>query len=165
MTVLGTELYFIADDGVHGRELWKSDGTANGTQLVKDIDGTPASSFIGLDEIVVANNLLFFAADDGIVGEELWKSNGTNLGTTLVADIEIGPFSSAIQHLTSTGSEVYFQADKNVLGTELWKADDTGAQVVKDIHPTGDSVPENITVVGEKIFLRLFTMKLVGNYG
>ena len=36
-------LFFQADDGVNGRELWTSDGTAAGTQMVKDIDPTPAT--------------------------------------------------------------------------------------------------------------------------
>ena len=41
LTALGKTLYFSADDGVHGRELWASDGTREGTYLVKDIDAGP----------------------------------------------------------------------------------------------------------------------------
>ena len=38
LTGVGGTLFFTADDGIHGRELWKSDGTKAGTVLVKDID-------------------------------------------------------------------------------------------------------------------------------
>ncbi|BBH39037.1 hypothetical protein myaer102_15570 [Microcystis viridis NIES-102] len=43
LTAVGNTLFFAASDGVNGRELWKSDGTAAGTVLVKDIN--PGSGF------------------------------------------------------------------------------------------------------------------------
>ena len=42
--VAGT-LFFAADDGIHGQELWSSDGTAPGTQLVRDLNPGEESSF------------------------------------------------------------------------------------------------------------------------
>ena len=40
LTALGSTVYFSATDAVHGDQLWKSNGTANGTVMVADIDGT-----------------------------------------------------------------------------------------------------------------------------
>src|SRR6516162_3732493 len=85
MVDLNGTLLFAANDGVHGTELWKSDGTAAGTSLVKDINPGSAGSYPY--DFVKVNGTLFFAANDGTHGKELWKSDGTAAGTGMVADI------------------------------------------------------------------------------
>src|SRR5262249_26519468 len=66
-------LFFTADDGASGRELWASDGSEEGTVLVQDVLPGPGGSAPGW--LTVANGLLFFAADDGFHGRELGASS------------------------------------------------------------------------------------------
>ena len=82
LTAVGNRLYFSADDGVTGRELWRSNGTTAGTVLVKDIrpgnsDGDPLGS--DPEHLTAVDGSLFFAARDDEHGVELWKSDGTAL--------------------------------------------------------------------------------------
>jgi ELWxxDGT repeat protein len=86
LTALGNTLFFSANEGVNGRELWKSDGTAAGTVLVKDINLTnPFGS--SPSNLTAVGSTLYFTADEGVNGRELWKSDGTAAGTVLVRDI------------------------------------------------------------------------------
>ena len=78
-------LFFAANDGVNGIELWTSDGTAAGTVLFKDI--YPGSNSSAVNSLTNINGTLFFAADDGVNGSELWTSDGTAAGTVLYADL------------------------------------------------------------------------------
>jgi ELWxxDGT repeat protein len=79
LTAVGATLYFTADDGVHGRELWRSDGTAQGTERLTDGVSGPTPTF-GAGTVFTdgttwlsVNHTLYFAADDGLHGFELWK--------------------------------------------------------------------------------------------
>ncbi len=69
LTAVDRTLFFRADDGTTGEELWTSDGTTAGTVLVKDIHPAGDSSPHNLTNV---NGTLFFAADDGTTGIELW---------------------------------------------------------------------------------------------
>ena len=159
-------LFFAADDGVAGVELWKSDGTEAGTVLVEDINGGPASSSpSGLTRVpgaFPAAGRLFFTADDGVSGAELWTSDGTVAGTQLVKDINpAAAVSSTPSHLTAVTSggvaagTLFFAADDGASGVELWVSDGTAAGTVrvKDINPgPGSSAPSDLTAVGTALF-------------
>lgn len=78
--------YFAATDEQHGEELWVTDGTPNGTRLVKDINPGAGSSEVGY--ITRFNDKVVFAAKDNEDnGIELWISDGTEGGTHLIKNI------------------------------------------------------------------------------
>ncbi|MFL6201851.1 MAG: ELWxxDGT repeat protein [Thermoanaerobaculia bacterium] len=151
--VAGNRLYFVAQDGISGYELWVSDGTAAGTVLVKDINpGTDGSQPFSFAEL---NGQLLFRAYDADHGYELWRSDGTGSGTTLVKDIRPGAGISTPSELTVLGSWVYFRAYDDIHGSELWRSDGTeaGTTLVRDIRPGMESGlspfgPAGFSIVG-----------------
>ncbi|HET9227482.1 MAG TPA: ELWxxDGT repeat protein, partial [Thermoanaerobaculia bacterium] len=131
---LGTAVYFIGDDGIHGVELWRSDGTGPGTQLVKDVCPGACAAFP--NALTAHGGFVFFTADDGVHGRELWKTDGTEAGTVLVQDIRpgLGDGAAGRVHL-ALGSFLYFPGDDGLSGLELWRTDGAVTQLVADIRP------------------------------
>lgn len=154
LTNVNGTLFFAADDGVHGMELWKSDGTDAGTTLVKDIFNGPIGSFP--QSLFHANGVLYFAANDGSTGHELWRSDGTENGTFLVKDIHAGLSCSMPQNFVVTAlGRVIFVASDGLSGLELWQTDGTsqGTSMIQDIAPGQySSNPSLLTLSGSLLY-------------
>lgn len=129
--VLNNVAYFNATDGIHGSELWRSDGMAAGTYMVKDID--PGGAASGPYYIIAANGKLYFTAYTDDYGWEPWISDGTEAGTQILLDINSGNASSYPAEFVSVNSSVFFTIDEGY-GSAVWKTDGTsaGTQLVYD---------------------------------
>ncbi|MEI7604974.1 MAG: ELWxxDGT repeat protein [Chloroflexota bacterium] len=161
LTPLNGWLYFDANDGVHGYELWKTDGTTAHTSLVKDIrDGAEAS---GPDSLTVYNGALYFSADDGVHGNELWKSDGTAAHTAMLEDINpnnTGADSSEPYGFAVLGQTLFFTAADGTHGREVWRTDGTEANttMVMDIYPDSDSsYPEPLVPLGDFVYFNAYS--------
>lgn len=77
-------VFFVTADGIHGKELWTSDGTEAGTVMVKDIRTGEKGSHPALFAVIKGE--AFFAANDGRHGNKMWVSDGTANGTVLLSE-------------------------------------------------------------------------------
>lgn len=147
---------FAATDGVHGHELWRSDGTHSGTAMVRDIRPGRRGGIAWTDPAAVLGDVILFTADDGEHGAELWRTDGTDDGTSMVRDIRPGPEGSVPGTLAVFDELVYFLADDGVHGRELWRSDGTaeGTELVADINVDGPTHPwpAELTVVADTLF-------------
>lgn len=159
INVNGT-LFFRASDGTgagaHGSEIWKSDGTAAGTALVKDINPGTASSSAGPTNIANLNGIFMFTATDG-TGITLWRSDGTAVNTVKVGATVVTPQTAA--NFTVIGSTLFFTGTGTAGGgVELWKTDgtDAGTTLVKDINTTtvsaGSSSPSSLANINGTLY-------------
>lgn len=134
LTAFKNKLYFTANDGNNsGNELWMSDGSFGGTQLVKDINSSDHSN---PGNLLALDTVLLFSANNGSTGSELWISGGDNGNTKLLKDIYAGAASSGISQMTLFKNKAYFAANDGINGNELWVTDgtDTGTKMVIDLN-------------------------------
>ncbi|HJS08343.1 MAG TPA: ELWxxDGT repeat protein, partial [Pirellulales bacterium] len=153
LAVINGTLYFSASPTNSNRELYKSDGTPDGTLRIKDINPNGSSNpemFVGVGDTV------YFVATTTEHGTELWKTDGTEAGTVLVKDVWSGPQSSSIQSLTAVGDLLYFVANDSAAGLSLWRSDGTeaGTVLVKDFWPNAmtGTINELVEFAGELYF-------------
>ena len=134
---LGGRAVFAADDGVTGKELWVSDGTAAGTFRLTDFNGSGDSMVMTFGkDIRRINGRAFFVLDDGVAGREPWVTDGTIAGTQMLVDLAGGSAPSYPIPLTVWNGELYFRASNGGLSSfqDLYATDGTpqGTRLVRD---------------------------------
>jgi len=126
-------LFFNADDGIHGNELWVTDGTNMGTALFLDISSGAKGSFP--QNLTKFEGKLYFGA-----GGDLWLSDGTIGGTSSVSSV------SNPGGFTEAGGKLFFRAN----GSELWMTDGTAMGTIL-VSSLSSSI-SNLTEVAGKLF-------------
>lgn len=152
-------LVFVADDGVHGPELWRTDGTPGGTMLVKEL--RTGAQGADITYLSAAGDTLYFFADDGTSGPALWRSDATPEGTQPVRPLRkagpqpgIGRIVSPPLALEQEGV-LLFTAEDPALGVELWRSNGTAAGTlpVQDlVTGAASSWPDELVRVGDRVF-------------
>src|SRR4051812_27472521 len=137
---VGNVAIFVENDGVHGIEPYRSDGTKAGTFLLRDIAAGPEDSKLMF--VATIGNTLFFGASSGTTST-LWKTNGTVAGTGKVANV-----SPTVSHAV-IGSELFFIGTERLsdgsVRTALWKTDGSSAGTVR----LSGEIGKNNTLIGD----------------
>ncbi|MEM9680637.1 MAG: ELWxxDGT repeat protein, partial [Bacteroidota bacterium] len=147
------ELYFSASGGVSAVniELWKTDGTANGTVKVSEFDpsgsGTP-------QKMTGYNNKLYMSARESSIGFELGTSSGTLASSVILKDIRPGSLSSVPDEFFEYNGFLYFSANNGLPGNELWRTNGTsnGTVLFKDIHTNASGNPRGFTLFNNMFY-------------
>jgi len=144
--VLNGIAYFGGDDGIHGGELWRSDGTEADTYMVKDIE--PGEGAAGPNNITTANGKIYFSATTSANGSQPWISDGTADGTQILKDLSAYSNGGYPEMYTAVKDKVYFFVGRN----QLWITDGTDVGTQQIPVSNDNSQFAQPVAVGNKFF-------------
>ncbi len=146
-------LFFNADDGVHGDELWRYDPATGQAALVADVQiGGEGSSPRAL---TVYDGALYFRANDETYGSEL-RSYRTDEDVRTIERIP-GPSGPFITGLFAFGGHLYLTD-----GSSLVRYDSTTGQFTTLVHPLDENrvaVLHGLTAYGDRLYVQAHTQE------
>ena len=139
LTPAKNNLYFVANDGINGFELWSISDKGENLSLISDLQKGSSSS--SPEDLTVIGKRLYFSADNGS-GRKLFYYQPSFKKPKIVKKSGSNP-----KDLKAIGNTLYYSAESE-LGRELWSAKKAKAKLIKDINPGSESSsPENMTII------------------
>jgi ELWxxDGT repeat protein len=128
IAVLNSVAFLSFNDGIHGMELWRTDGTEGGTLLVRDSSNDPAARVAAL---TAGATRVYYYGHDRERGHELFTSDGTEAGTRVAHERRgtswLGSYPAAAQTIVTIGDAAFFVASDRDTGAEPWISDGSDA--------------------------------------
>ncbi|MCE1252568.1 MAG: sortase [Anaerolineae bacterium] len=152
-------LYFSSTSSSANRELWKSDGTQDGTQKYYDFYQEKLKNYIPFFSFKAGNDLFFLSWDSSNSFVSLWKSDGSSSGTAIVSDFSSDIYNSPVNANVGADGTIYICGFYNrPQGTSVWKSDGTPSgtsRVFKNSSSVNEEYTCNILPVGDTLFLTM----------
>lgn len=152
LVAVGGYVYFAANDGTDGVQLWRSDGTTAGTVMITDTNVSGGG--MNPADLTNVNGRLYFTADDGTDGSQVWTSDGTTAGTTMVTNLQPTSGAADPSQLTTVGTSLFFTATAST-GVQLYAINAVGTanqQILAVTSASGGVSPTNLTNVNGTLF-------------
>lgn len=157
--LIGSSVYFAADDGKSGRELWRSDGTVAGTQLVHDL--APGAASAEVEQVTPFNGGVAFVAAAVSGDREVWWTDGTAGGLVQLSNLSVGGFQTSIKALHASSTHLFFAALEPLTGYEVHASDGTAGSAVllADMAPGIQSAdPDNYFEYNGRTFIKVLSV-------
>jgi ELWxxDGT repeat protein len=135
-----------------GDELWSSNGTAAGTQMIRDINPGTASS--DPQSLTLFKGAVFFSATSAGFGRELWTTKGSLSSTHQIKDINTAANGNSNPgSLRVVGPKLMFDATSSGID-ELWETDGTAAGTTQEplVPGSGEQFSSGLGVVSNTLF-------------
>lgn len=151
---VGNNVYFSANDGLNGIELWKTSELTGNTEMIADINVGNNNNF-GPDSFTEVNNTIYFTQNTSETpgNTQIWKTNGIETGTIQITSLPTGYLS--LEELFYKNNIIYFSLYSPALGMELWKLntiDDTYSLVADIAKGTAGSGPGGFVELNDSIY-------------
>jgi ELWxxDGT repeat protein len=158
-TKIGNTIYFSARDAVNGIELWKTDGTGQGTKMIKDINLGNNTNF-GPSQLTRVNNTLYFKQNtsENPGNTQILKSDGTEQGTTQVTNLQNSEADNG--SLFFHNGIIYFGLYTPNTGNELWMLNtlnDTYSLIADIALGTVSSTPGDFFLLNGYIYFTAYS--------
>lgn len=153
LCVQGNTLFFSADDGIHGRELWRCDASGHCRMAAEIVPGAQGGVLGERPDLIYAvGSWVYFFGNTPNDGRELWAFDpASETIRSITQDVYPGPMSSSPDnvHVHDGCDRIYFVASSHAYGQETWcsiaSEDGYKARLLIDVVP-GSGSPSDLVV-------------------